>query len=140
MSVESYKDLVSNLKGGVKSLYIGDILTDVANSINKLEDKLGDKQQKAYDDIVKIHKDSLQAINCARVVVTKLKSITARVVSSLKLHQNEETYAAAVQVFLTTSTEVTPEVKNTIGKIIDVIADFSTGKFIDGKNFKLRLF
>jgi len=30
-------------------------------------------------------------------------------------------------------------VKITIGKLIDVIADFSTGEFIDGKNFESRL-
>jgi len=130
-NVESYKHLVSNLKGGVENLYIGDILTDVANAIAQLNYKFGDQQQKAFDDIVKINKDSLHAINSARVVVTKLKSITSLAVYALNLQQSEEMYTAAVQVFLTSSTEVTPEVKIAIGRIIDVIADSSTGKFID---------
>jgi len=102
-SVESYKNLVSHLKGGVENLYIVDILTDVANSIDKLEDKLGYQQQKAFDEIVKINKDSLHAINYARVVVIKLKRITSRAIYLLNFQQNEEMYTAAVQVFLTSS-------------------------------------
>jgi len=132
-SVESYKDLVSNLKGGVGNLYIGDILTDVANAIANLKDNLGDKQQKAFDDILKINKDSLHAIDCARIAVTELKSITSLTVLALNLQQAEEYYMAAVQVFLTSSAKVNPAVQIAIEKIIDVIADSSTGKLIDGR-------
>jgi len=84
--------------------------------------------------ILKINKDSLQAIDGTRRVVTKLRSICKLAVIALNSGHSKETFEAAIKVFLTSSDEVLPEVKIAIDKIVVVIADSSQGNYRGSEN------
>ena len=103
-------------------------MSEVATTIAKLHYSLDESQQTAFDDILNINKDSLLAIDAARVVVMKLKSITGLAVYAVNLDESEVYYRAAVDVFVQSSVDVPPEIEDAIEKIIIVKADSSKGE------------
>ena len=134
-SIEAYKELLSTYQSEVNSLFIGDILTEVANSLGELSVSLDARQVSALADIVEINKDSLLAIDSARTVVTKLYSVVKLAVFAVNYDNTEEVYVAAIQVFLTKSTDILPELESSIEKMVLVIADAGKGKFWASKTF-----
>ena len=95
-----YKDMINDLKAGVKSLFIAEGLTNVAKSLAALNIHMEDKQKKSLDVIIKVNTDCLLAVDAAKVVVTKLKNICDLVLVFLRKGKNQDMMNGAIKAFV----------------------------------------
>jgi len=129
-SIEEYKLIISKLQDGIKSLFVAENLLSLAQTLSKLNYQLEKEQQKAVDVIINTNTNSLLAIQSARIIITKLKNICKAAVRVLNRKKDEESLKIAIQVYLTSSTRVVPEIEKAMVKFTKVTGDSVRGKFI----------
>jgi len=132
--VEVYKEVIANLKEGVKGLFIAEEMTNVAKGLASLNIEMEDKQKEALDSILKINVEAQLAINSARVVVSNLRNICDVLIYILNNVQNEEGLKIAIETYLEESKLLDPDVDKAIEKLSTVSAESVKGNTSYGLN------
>ena len=128
--VDVYKEVVGNLKEGVKGLFIAEELTKVAKSLAKLNIDMEAKQKEALNAILKINVDAQLAIDSSRLVVIKLKNICETLLFIFDALPDLEGLKAAISTYLSESKELSPHVDKAISRLTTVSAESVKGIWI----------
>ena len=128
--VDVYKEVVGNLKEGVKGLFVAEELTKVAKSLAKLNIDMEAKQKEALNAILKINVDAQLAIDSSRLVVIKLKNICETLLFIFDALPDLEGLKAAISTYLSESKELSPHVDKAISRLTTVSAESVKGIWI----------
>jgi len=123
-----YKEIVANLKDGVKGLFIAEEMTNVAKTLLALNIEMGKQQKDALTVILQVHEEALLAINSARIVVTKLKNICDDLIYILEVEESEEMLMFAIETYLEEGKLMEKNVEEAVDKLTRASAKAITGK------------
>ena len=112
--------MVTKLEEGVKSLFIAEELTNLAENLAKINLVMEEVQRNALDVILKINQDAQLSIHYSKVVVMKLKNICESLLFILEDEHSEEVYKDAIQVYLDESKLIKPDIESAIDKLVNV--------------------
>jgi len=118
-----YKELVKDLKSGVKNLFIADGLTNVAKSLAALNIHMQDQQKKSLDVIIRVNTNCILAIDSAKVVVTKLQNICDLVLVYLGSDKNQDMMNGAIKAFVKEAKTLEAPVGDAITKLTTASSD-----------------
>jgi len=122
--VETYGELVKDLRDGMTGLYIGEGVSMIARELNLLRLDIGREQKEAISVLLDVNKDTLVAINTAKAVVRSIENLCKS--TKLKLASGEN--GEAVKMFLASSSGLEKDVQNAINILTKVIEDSLQGK------------
>ncbi|XP_066922375.1 uncharacterized protein [Clytia hemisphaerica] len=135
IGVKNYNDLIVNLHNGAKKLEIIEKLTNVAKSLNKLNIGLDKEQQHAVQVILRVHRESEFALDRARVVISKLKSLCGGLILILGEGRSDDDIKFAIEVFM----EEAKEMEKPIQEAMDYMTAAITGAAtVEGEMLKLK--
>ena len=132
--MDVYKEIIGNLKEGVKGLFIAEELTKVAKSLAVLNIQMEQKQKDALNAILAINIDAQLAIDSSRVVVSKLRNICDTLIFMLDSVPDEAGLKATIETYLGETKLLGPDVDKAIEKLITVSA-----VSVKGINLLIRL-
>ena len=133
-----YKELISNIKDGIDSLFITEQLTHIAKILGDLNVDMQTKQKEALSTILGVNTKAVVAISSARTVVARIKNICDTLLFVLKntqLNDDKEKVKIAIDIFLKESKILQPIIDKSVEKMSEVSAESVQSK----KSFSFRL-
>lgn len=125
-----YDDVLGNLKGGVKNLYIAEELTKFATSFAKLDMTMNAEEKEGFQDILQINVDAQLAIDSSRVVVSNLKNALDTLKMILDFFPDKEGLRDAIQTYVDETARINPDIEKAKERLSTVFAQSIKGNNI----------